>query len=352
MSIICAQEHHANKKVFPHSGNSNWQFVVVILATSDYTCSSESSTPLLVLASSPTSDLATMSAMFCAIYIGSQSVRKYHTRCVSWCSTSSTEQRRHTWLAWSRVSPIFQVGVISVLPQRDCLTCLALELCLVPGLSLWSLTYRWPSGVEWSPCPCSSHSRRYSIQISTQNSVFSIILPLFPVTILSFSWIISAFCIYYSVYIYIYIYIYICIYILNSYWIRWTFQYYYIYINLYNIFVIWRRWSIYKRRILNVLLYIQFIEWYIVSRCPSRNIIQCIIYSIWVWSKHYHICIVGYMAVHGAGQIKFNDLWFVVNFSLNLWSQGTLWNVRCWNLFVRYGAAGRLCKQLRFLMSE
>ena len=38
--------------------------------------SSESSTPLL--ASSPTSDLATMSAMFYAIYIGYQSVSEYH----------------------------------------------------------------------------------------------------------------------------------------------------------------------------------------------------------------------------------------------------------------------------------
>ena len=60
------------------------------------------------LASSPTSDLATMamSAMFYAIYTGSQSVSEYHTRCASWCSTSSMEQRRHTWLAWSRASPI------------------------------------------------------------------------------------------------------------------------------------------------------------------------------------------------------------------------------------------------------
>ena len=43
--------------------------------------SSESSTPLL--ASLPISDLATMSAMFYAIYIGSQSVSEYHTRCAS-----------------------------------------------------------------------------------------------------------------------------------------------------------------------------------------------------------------------------------------------------------------------------
>ena len=51
--------------------------------------SSESLTPLL--ASSPTSDLATMSAMFCVIYMGSQSVSEYHTRCASWCSASSME---------------------------------------------------------------------------------------------------------------------------------------------------------------------------------------------------------------------------------------------------------------------
>ena len=43
--------------------------------------SSESSTPLL--ASLPISDLATMSAMFCEIYIGSQSVSEYHKRYVS-----------------------------------------------------------------------------------------------------------------------------------------------------------------------------------------------------------------------------------------------------------------------------
>ena len=34
--------------------------------------------------------------------------------------------------------------------------------------------YRWPSGLEWSPFSSSSHSWRYSIQISTQNSFFFI----------------------------------------------------------------------------------------------------------------------------------------------------------------------------------
>ena len=123
--------------------------------------SSESSTPLL--ASLPISDLATMSAMFCEIYIGSQSVSEYHTRCVSWCSTSSMEQRRHTWLAWSRAFPIFQVGVISVLPQRDCLTCLALGLCLVPGL--FQSLAQWPGTVSLSTFESFgtlSHSNQHS----------------------------------------------------------------------------------------------------------------------------------------------------------------------------------------------
>ena len=123
--------------------------------------SSESSTPLL--ASLPISDLATMSAMFCEIYIGSQSVSEYHTRCVSWCSTSSMEQRRHTWLAWSCASPISQVGVISVLPQRDCLMCLALELCLVPGL--FQSLAQWPGTVSLSTFESFgtlSHSNQHS----------------------------------------------------------------------------------------------------------------------------------------------------------------------------------------------
>ena len=111
--------------------------------------SSESSTPLL--ASSPTSDLATMSAMFCVIYIGSHAIREWisYKVCLDHdVFNISTQQQRHTWLAWSRASPIFQVGVISILPRMDCLTYLALGLCLDPGLSL-SLA-RWPRMVSLS----------------------------------------------------------------------------------------------------------------------------------------------------------------------------------------------------------
>ena len=130
--------------------------------------SSESSTPLL--ASSPNSDLATMLAMFCEIYIGSQSLSEYYTRCASWCSTSSMEQRRHTWLAWSRASPISQVGVISVLPQRDCLTCLALELCLVLGL-LRSLVQR-PSSSADEPTAMFGHRASFGKWCNTNVVVF------------------------------------------------------------------------------------------------------------------------------------------------------------------------------------
>ena len=51
-----------------------------------------------------------------------------------------------------------------------------------------SFLNRWPSGLEWSPRPCSSHSGRYFIQISTQNSFFQLVY--FSSTILSFLWII------------------------------------------------------------------------------------------------------------------------------------------------------------------
>ena len=91
------------------------------------------------------------------------SASENHTRCASLCSKSSMDLRRHTWLAWSRAFPIFQVGVISVLPQRDCLTCLALELCLVPGLSQ-SLAH-WPGMVSlpmFEPFATLSHLNQHS----------------------------------------------------------------------------------------------------------------------------------------------------------------------------------------------
>ena len=51
-----------------------------------------------------------------------------------------------TYMTGSRAFPIIQVGVISVLPQRDCLTCLALGLCLVPGL--FQSLAQWPGTVS------------------------------------------------------------------------------------------------------------------------------------------------------------------------------------------------------------
>ena len=54
------------------------------------------------------------------------------------------------------------IGILLVLPQRS--------------ICVWFQGFlnRWPSGLEWSPCSCSSHSRRYPIQISTQNSFFQL----------------------------------------------------------------------------------------------------------------------------------------------------------------------------------
>ena len=142
--------------------------------------SSESSTPLL--ASSPTSDLATMSAMFYAIYIGSQSVSEYHTRCASWCLTSSMEQRQHTWLAWSRASPIF--------PGR-CHLCSAAEgLFDVPRTRtvFGSRAFSIAGPVAWNGLPAHVRAIRDVIPFKSalKNSFFSISLRYFPLTILSF----------------------------------------------------------------------------------------------------------------------------------------------------------------------
>ena len=63
-------------------------------------------------------------------------------------------------------APAYMTGMvtlISVLPQRDCLTCLALELCLVPGLSQ-SLA-QWP-GMDslpmFEPFATLSHLNQHS----------------------------------------------------------------------------------------------------------------------------------------------------------------------------------------------
>ena len=95
-------------------------------------------------------------------------------------------------------------------PQRDCLTCLALKLWLVSGLSF----NRWSSGLEWSPCPCSSHLRRYQNFNQHSELVFPISLRYFPLTILSFCGL-FLFNVYFSQKR-----------LINSYWIWWTFRNY------------------------------------------------------------------------------------------------------------------------------
>ena len=141
--------------------------------TSDFTGSFPAIHQRRMLASSRTSDIATMSAMFLRDlhWLPIRERISYNVYLMIFNIVNGTAK---TYLV-TRISPIFQVGVISVLPLRDCVTCLALELCLVPGLSSW-LT-RWPGMVSlpmFEPFATLFHSNQHSklfFQLAYSNSL-------------------------------------------------------------------------------------------------------------------------------------------------------------------------------------
>ena len=130
----------------------------------------------------PTSDLATMSVMFYAIYIGSQSVSEYHTRCASWCSTSS--------ITVNGTAPTYMTGMvtrISDLPGRSrCHLHSAAGLFDVPRTRTVFGSRAGP--VAWNGLPAHVRAIRDVIPFKSalKTLFFSISLRYFPLTILSF----------------------------------------------------------------------------------------------------------------------------------------------------------------------